>query len=114
MTDESPKRGGENSGGEEATPTPQDSAEAKRLKARRRFLLGGATAAPILVTVNRAKAIGFSVCQSLRGKGGNPGMPAPGSPSDFGGGGADCQSGEQIQKLNDSEPLALDPDESVQ
>ncbi len=94
--------------------TPQDSAEAKRLEARRRFLLGGATAAPILVTVNRAKAIGFSVCQSLRGKGDNPGMPAPGSPTDFGGGGEDCQSGEQIQKLNDSEPLALDPDEPVQ
>ncbi len=72
---------------------PQDSAEAKRLEARRRFLLGGATAAPIVVTVNRAKAIGFSVCQSLRGKGGKMGDPAPGSPTDFGGGG---QSASQV------------------
>ena len=59
--------------------TPQDSAEAKRLEARRRLLLGGAAAVPILVTVNRAKAIGFSLCQSLRGKDQDPGNPAPGS-----------------------------------
>lgn len=100
--------------------TPQDSAEAKRLEARRRFLLGGATAAPILVTVNRAKAIGFSVCQSLRDKNQDPGNPAPGSPTDFGGGGQECKSGQQLlQELNASEPidpdpLALDPDQPVQ
>ncbi len=87
---------------------PQDSAEAKRLEARRRFLLGGATAAPILVTVNRAKAIGFSVCQSLRGKNQDPGDPAPGSPTDFGA--EVCKSGLQIQQeLNAPDPLAPDP-----
>ncbi len=93
--------------------TPQDSAEAKRLEARRRFLLGGATAAPILVTVNRAKAIGFSVCQSLRGKGGH-GNPAPGSPTDFGGP-SECEPGPASTTSDpiDSDPLALDPDEPV-
>ena len=35
---------------------PQESAEAKRLEARRRFLLGGAAAIPMVVTVNLAKA----------------------------------------------------------
>lgn len=55
--------------------TPQDSAEAKRLEARRRFLLGGAAAIPILVTVNRAKAKNFSVCMSAFGK--DPGMAHP-------------------------------------
>ena len=35
---------------------PQGSAEAKRLEARRRFLLGGAAAIPMVVTVNLAKA----------------------------------------------------------
>ncbi len=94
--------------------TPQDSAEAKRLEARRRLLLGGAAAVPILVTVNRAKAIGFSACQSLRGKSQDPGNPAPGSPTDFGGGGQECMSGQELQELNAPDPLALDPDESVQ
>ena len=108
MVDESPKKGVEKSGGEEANPTPQDAAEAKRLEARRRFLLGGATAAPILVTVNRAKAIGFSVCQSLRDKNQDPGTPAPGSPTDFGA--EVCKSGLQIQQeLNAPDPLAPDP-----
>ncbi len=94
--------------------TPQASAEAKRLEARRRLLLGGAAAVPILVTVNRAKAIGFSVCQSLRGKDQDPGNPAPGSPTDFGGGGQECMSGQELQELNAPDPLALDPDQPVQ
>ena len=46
---------------------PQASAEAKRLEARRRFLLGGAAAIPILVTANRAKAVGISTCLSQLG-----------------------------------------------
>ena len=49
--------------------TPQYSAEAKRLEARRRFLLGGAVATPILVTVTRANAVGFSRCFSIFGTG---------------------------------------------
>ena len=40
----------------------RDSAEAKRLEARRRFLLGGATAVSVLVTVSRARAFTFSEC----------------------------------------------------
>ena len=54
--------------------TPQDSAEAKRLEARRRFLLGGATAIPILVTVNRAKAATRSECFSSIDKPDNEGV----------------------------------------
>ena len=46
---------------------PQGSAEAKRLEARRRFLLGGAAAIPVLVTANRAKAVGVSTCLSQLG-----------------------------------------------
>ena len=45
--------------------TPQDSAEAKRLEARRRFLLGGAAAIPTLVTVNRAKAQMLTLSQCV-------------------------------------------------
>ena len=39
-------------------PTPQNSAEAKRLEARRRFLLGGAAALPVILHVT---AIGADV-----------------------------------------------------
>jgi hypothetical protein len=42
--------------------TARDAAEAKRLEARRRFLLGGATAVSMLVTVSRARAFTFSEC----------------------------------------------------
>ncbi len=37
-------------------PTPQESVEAKRLLARRRFLLGGATAVSVLFTATRVNA----------------------------------------------------------
>src|SRR5262245_33832509 len=50
--------------GEEASigAAPQDAAEAKRLEARRRFLLGGTTAGWMLVTVSRANGFTFSDC----------------------------------------------------
>ena len=57
--------------------TPQDSAEAKRLESRRKFLLSGAGAIPMLVTVNRAKAKTFSDCISLGGKDEFPGKANP-------------------------------------
>jgi len=43
-----------------------DAAEAKRLAARRRFLLGGATAIPVIVTLSQKQAWAASsqVCQS--------------------------------------------------
>ena len=37
-------------------PTPQNSAEAKRLQARRRFLLGGAAALPVILHVTATRA----------------------------------------------------------
>ncbi len=37
-------------------PTPQNSAEAKRLQARRRFLLGGAAALPVILHVTAIAA----------------------------------------------------------
>ncbi|MEE8119936.1 MAG: hypothetical protein V3T55_00300 [Anaerolineales bacterium] len=60
-------------------PTPQNSAEAKRLQARRRFLLGGAAALPVILHVTATGAqvdppppvdpIGsFSFCLSLTGQ----------------------------------------------
>ena len=49
---------------------PRDAAEVKRLEARRRFLLGGATAVAALVTVSRARALSFSECaQNAEAKG---------------------------------------------
>ena len=57
-------------------PTPQNSAEAKRLQARRRFLLGGAAALPVILHVTAIGAdepepgdvVGsFSFCVSLLG-----------------------------------------------
>ncbi len=48
-------------------PMEHDSAEAKRLAARRRFLLGGAAALPLIVTLGQkeAWAASVAVCQSL-------------------------------------------------
>jgi len=40
----------------------------KKLLARRRFLTGGAAAGVVLGTVNRAHAIGASVCFSIKGQ----------------------------------------------
>ena len=56
-------------GGDDRAPgsTLRTSAEAKRLSARRRFLIGGAAAIPIIVTANRAKAVGVSTCLSQFG-----------------------------------------------
>jgi hypothetical protein len=55
-----------------AGPTPQESAESKRLEARRRFLLGGAAALPVILTVTEVKAdaemTGRSHCLSLGGE----------------------------------------------
>ena len=48
-------------------PGVETSAEAKRRAARRRFLLGGATALPMIVTLGQREAWAASaaVCQSL-------------------------------------------------
>ena len=48
--------------------TPHDVAEAKRLEARRRYLIGGASALPLIVTIGwsrRANAASMNVCLSL-------------------------------------------------
>lgn len=70
MTDAQPERDKRDRG--PAAPTPGEAAEAKRLAARRRFLLGGAAAAPVLLTVNRAQAVSWFQCWS------NKGMAPPG------------------------------------
>ena len=61
-----------NSGSEGGTagsgvPGSGTAAEAKRMAARRRFLLGGATALPLIVTLGQREAWAASaaVCQSL-------------------------------------------------
>jgi hypothetical protein len=48
-------------------PTEETAVEAKRLAARRRFLLGGASALPLIVTLGTKEAWAASagVCQSL-------------------------------------------------
>ena len=64
MRDEQPER--DRPEGDEAPPSPisQDPSEAKRLEARRRFLLGGGIALTALVTVSpgRVGAITVSEC----------------------------------------------------
>ena len=71
MADERPK--GDTPRQDDGVPgsTPQRSAEAKRLEARRRFLLGGAAALPVIFTVTElkagAKVTGESVCLSIFG-----------------------------------------------
>ena len=51
--------------------TPQEIVEAKRLEARRRFLLGGAAALPVLMTLTRARAapITLTACAAILGVG---------------------------------------------
>ena len=52
--------------------TPHDVAEAKRLEARRRYLVGGASALPLIVTIGwsrRAFAASENVCASLLAQG---------------------------------------------
>ncbi len=51
--------------------TPQEIVEAKRREARRRFLLGGAAALPVLITVTRARAapITWTACADILGVG---------------------------------------------
>jgi len=61
-TDAQPLRDCRNDANDSAVVTPRDAAEVKRLEARRRFLLGGATAVSALVTVSRAEAFTFSDC----------------------------------------------------
>ena len=66
-----PEKEGEPNWAQGATgPTPQELAESKRLEARRRFLLGGAAALPVIlhVTAIGAEEEGsFSFCVSLTG-----------------------------------------------
>jgi hypothetical protein len=62
MTDEQPVRDLRLGEANWAGAEPCDAAEIKRLEARRRFLLGGATAASVLATVSRARAFTFSEC----------------------------------------------------
>ncbi len=52
--------------------TPHDVAEAKRLEARRRYLIGGASALPLIVTIGRSRqafAASQNVCLSLEAQG---------------------------------------------
>ncbi len=51
--------------------TPQEIVEAKRLEARRRFLLGGAAALPVLITMTGARAapITLTACAGILGFG---------------------------------------------
>ena len=48
-------------------PTEEATAEAKRLAARRRFLIGGASALPLIVTLGtkEAWAASMAVCHSM-------------------------------------------------
>ena len=62
MPYEQPEREVRQGEADSAGATLRDSAEAKRLEARRRFLLGGATVVSVLVTVSRARAFTFSEC----------------------------------------------------
>ena len=53
-------------------PERSDAAEEKRLTARRKFLLGGASALPVIVTLGRARqarAFSAGVCASLLAQG---------------------------------------------
>ncbi len=53
-------------------PEGSDAVEEKRRAARRRFLLGGASALPVIVSVAAVKAqgppVGLSVCASILGR----------------------------------------------
>jgi hypothetical protein len=70
MTYEQPERELRPGEADSAGATPRDSAEAKRLEARRRFLLGGATVVSVLMTVSRARAFTFSECaQNAKARG---------------------------------------------
>ena len=50
-------------------PTPQNSAEAKRLQARRRFLLGGAAALPVILHVTAIGAAKHPDVPTIGGSG---------------------------------------------
>ena len=72
MADGPGKEGEPNRAQGASGPTPQESAESKRLEARRRFLLGGAAALPLIVNVRAANADeegSISFCISLFGTG---------------------------------------------
>ena len=58
-----------NSEGDVPSESSPDSAERKRLAARRRFLVGGAAAVPLILTFGHreAHAAGMSVCMSQVG-----------------------------------------------
>ncbi len=72
MADGPGKEGEPNRAQGASGPTPQESAESKRLEARRRFLLGGAAALPVILTVTEVKADDIpssrSTCLSLGGQ----------------------------------------------
>ena len=70
MTDGRPKEDTPRQDDRAPGSTPQMSAEAKRLEARRRYLIGGASALPLMVTIGRSRqafAASENVCQSLLG-----------------------------------------------
>ncbi len=50
----------------EATETPAETVERKRREARRRFLIGGAAALPVIITMGQKQALAASaaVCAS--------------------------------------------------
>ena len=71
MADERPKGKTPSKDDRTSDASPQDTAEAKRLEARRRFLLGGAAALPLIVIVRAANADpegSISFCISLTGR----------------------------------------------
>ena len=78
MADGPGKEGEPNRAQGDSVPTSQDSAESKRLEARRRFLLGGAAAFPVILHVTAARAQSRfnskSFCMSRFGNPGNPQM----------------------------------------
>jgi hypothetical protein len=62
MTDEQPARELPQNADDRSVPAPDVAAEGKRLEARRRFLLGGATAISVLVTAKRGSALTWTEC----------------------------------------------------
>ena len=62
MTDEQPARARPQRDDDRRAPAPRGGAEAKRLEARRRFLLGGAAAISVVVTPQRGSAVTWTEC----------------------------------------------------
>jgi hypothetical protein len=62
MANEQPTREIRQKDDDRPAPAPREAAEAKRLEARRRFLLGGTTAVSVLVTAKRGSAVTWTEC----------------------------------------------------